>query len=331
MNITLVTPYAGRSRSGNRNTAYRWAGMLRQLGHKVQVQVEWDGRPADLMLALHARRSHEAVRRFAGAFPEAPLILALTGTDLYRDIHQDASARLSLALATRLVVLQDRGLRELSPDYQTKTRVIYQSALPVKSAPKPVRYFRVCIVGHLREEKDPFRTVLALPHLPGQSKTRIIQIGGALSPEMAGQAHALMQREARYRWLGEMPRWQAMRKLAGSHVMVISSRMEGGANVICEAVMAGVPVLASDIPGNIGMLGEDYAGYYPCADERALADLLWRAESEAGFLDQLGRQCALRRELFMPRHETDGLEKLLAEFTSSPDAPGPRSRARTSA
>lgn len=315
MKIVLITPYAGRSRSGNRNTAYRWAAFLRQLGHGVIIQIDWDGTSADLMLALHARRSHDSIRRFAEIHPDRPLILALTGTDLYRDIRQDAAAQLSMTLATRMIVLQDRGLQELAPEFRTKTRVIYQSATPAKAVPKKLRTrFQACIIGHLREEKDPFRCAYALPHIPIQSRIRVIQIGSALSPKMADEAHALMQQDKRYCWRGGVPHWQALRQLGSSHLMVVSSRMEGGANVICEAIMGDVPVIASDIPGNIGMLGEEYSGYYPCGDELALASLLWRAETEVDFYRQLSEQCAARRELFMPERECISLERLLLEL-----------------
>jgi putative glycosyltransferase (TIGR04348 family) len=314
MKIILITPYAGRSRSGNRNTAYRWAAFLRQLGHGVKIQIDWDGTSADLMLALHARRSHDSIRRFAEVNPDRPLILALTGTDLYRDIRQDAAAQLSMTLATRMIVLQDRGLQELAPELRAKTRVIYQSATPAKAAFKLRTRFQACIIGHLREEKDPFRCAYALPHIPSKSRIRVIQIGSALSPGMADEAHALMRKDKRYCWRGGVPHWQALRQLGSSHLMVISSRMEGGANVICEAIAANVPVIASDIPGNIGMLGEDYAGYYPCGDELALASLLWHAESDVDFYRRLSEQCAERRELFMPENECAGLERLLMEF-----------------
>lgn len=313
MKITLITPSAGRSRTGNRHTAYRWATFLRQLGHRVKVQTEWDGVPADLMLALHARRSHDSIRRFAETFPHRPLVLALTGTDLYRDIRHDAAAQLSMQLATRMIVLQDQGLHELTPALQAKTRVIYQSATPVKAQPRLKMRFQVCVIGHLREEKDPFRCALALRHLPASSKIHVIQLGRALSAEMAGEAQRLMQADSRFRWLGELPHWQTLKRLARSHLMVISSRMEGGANVICEALAAEVPVIASDISGNIGMLGTDYAGYYRYGDERALAQLLWRAESDADFYARLQTQCAARRPLFTPEQERTGLERLLAE------------------
>lgn len=314
MKIILVTPSASVSRTGNRNTANRWASFLRQLGHRVVIQSAWDGSPADLMLALHARRSHEAIRRFAATYPQRPLVLALTGTDLYRDIREDAAARQSLQLATRMIVLQERGLLELDPALREKTRVIYQSAPPERTLPKLKSRFQACVIGHLREEKDPFRCVHALRHMPPESRIRVIHLGGALNPALAEEAHALMKEERRYSWLGNLPCWQAKRKLGRSHVMVISSRMEGGANVICEALAADVPVIASDIPGNIGMLGANYAGYYPFGNEQALAEVLWRTESDANFYAQLQAQCAARRPLFTPERERTGLENLLAEL-----------------
>src|SRR5574340_812270 len=99
------------------------------------------------------------------------------------------------------------------------------------------------------------------PH--AASRIRVSHVGRALEEDMVRRANELMQRFPRYRWLGEIPHWQVRRKLAHSHLMVISSRMEGGANVVCEALAAGVPVLASRVAGNVGMLGEDYAGHYP--------------------------------------------------------------------
>ena len=316
MNITLITPAGPHSRYGNRNTAVRWAGLLRELGHRVALHVTWDGAPAQLMIALHARRSHDSVARFRAAFPERPLVLALTGTDLYRDIHVDADARRSLSLADRLVVLQEMGLRELSPAMRRKTSVIYQSARrPPPSAPLK-SCFEVVISGHLREEKDPFRATAALRLLPDRSRIRITHVGGAMSEAMARAARAWMQREPRYRWLGERPHWEALRFLARSRAMVISSRMEGGANVVCEALAAGVPVIASRISGNIGMLGRGYTGYFAAGNEQALARMLLRAESDPSFLRELQRQVGGRRHLVQPRHEKRSLARLLVDVTS---------------
>lgn len=323
--IVIVTPAGARTRHGNRHTAARWAALLRGLGHRVSIELSWDGAPADVMIALHARRSHDSVMRFKTICPERPLVLALTGTDLYRDIHSDAGARESMRVADRIVVLQDMGREELARALRRKTRVIYQSARPVRVRVEQrlKSCFEVVVSGHLREEKDPFRTVAALRHLPATSRIRVAHLGGAMSADMSREARQWMSREPRYRWLGEREHGEAQRRLARSRLMVISSRMEGGANVVSEALAAGVPVIASEISGNIGMLGRDYEGYFPVEDDKALARLLWRAESDTAFYRRLKRQCAGRRPLVDPKREASSLARLLAELEGS-NAKSPR-------
>lgn len=316
LDILIVTPAAPGTRHGNRHTAVRWARHLAALGHRVSITVEWDGRPHDLMIALHARRSHASLARWTRELPGRPLILALTGTDLYRDIRIDASARESMALADRMIVLQEEGLAELAPALRRKTRVVTQSVQTPARARPPQRSFLVTVLGHLREEKDPFRAAEALRHLPAESRIRVVHLGGAMSPAFETEARERMRREPRYRWLGELPHARAMRWLARSHAMVISSRMEGGAHVVSEAIALGVPVIASDIPGNVGLLGRDYPACYPVEDDRALARLLARAEAEPAFLAQLERGVKSRRALVRPATERRGLQALVAELTA---------------
>jgi putative glycosyltransferase (TIGR04348 family) len=312
--IALITPAAQRARNGNSHTSSRWAAMLRALGHRVSVATVWNGEPVDAMLALHARRSHDSIKRFADTHPDRPLIVALTGTDLYRDIRVDADAKQSMQLATRMIVLQEMGLKELTPTLAKKTRVIYQSAEPFVSRAPLKTCFEVTVIGHLREEKDPLRTALALKHLPPNSWIRVTQLGRSLDNEIARAAQAIMAEEPRYHWLGEVPHWKARRYLARGKVMVISSRMEGGANVVSEALMAGVPVIASKMSGNIGMLGKDYVGYYPVGNERALAKLLHRAEMDREFYSELKRQCRARKKLITAAGEKRALASLLNEL-----------------
>ncbi|HYC48405.1 MAG TPA: selenoneine biosynthesis selenosugar synthase SenB [Burkholderiales bacterium] len=314
MRISLITPVPSRSRSGNRNTAARWNTFLRELGHKVVLEQRWSGVPVDLMIALHARRSHDSIRRFAEAFPERPLVVVLTGTDLYRDIGNDADAQASLAIATRLIVLHELGARALPAPFRAKTRVIVQSARAVRRPPPLATSFEIIVSGHLRPEKDPFRAATALSLLPAQSRVRVTHIGGALSDDMADEARMRMAREPRYRWLGELPHGAALRMLARSRLLVVSSIMEGGANVVCEALANRVPVLASRIDGNVGMLGPRYPGYFTVADERALARLMLRAERDGAYYQTLVRACAARRGLVEARRERAGLRKVIAEL-----------------
>jgi putative glycosyltransferase (TIGR04348 family) len=313
LRIVIVTPAAPGSRHGNRNTALRWARHLRALGHRVRIALDWDGQEADILIALHARRSHAAIQAWKTAHPHRPLALVLTGTDLYRDIRRDAAARASLRLADRMVVLQAKGLDELGAAERAKTRVIFQSVRPVQRRAPPRSYFLVTVIGHLREEKDPFRAALALAHLP-QAAIRVVQLGQAMTPAMAREARALMRAEPRYRWLGELDHAGAMRWLARSHAMVISSRMEGGAHVVSEAIAIGVPVIASAIPGNIGLLGDAYAGYYPFGDEAALALQLARARSEPRWLAALAAAVKARRKETDPASERAAIARLIADL-----------------
>jgi putative glycosyltransferase (TIGR04348 family) len=318
MRTFMACPAPPRSRKGNRVTAVRWARILRSLGHRLTIAQEYDGRPCDVLIALHARRSFEAIRHYRRLVPHGPLVVALTGTDLYRDIRTSRRAQRALEMADRLVLLQPRGIDELPAQLRSKARVIYQSAEPVGDpAQRNPQIFEVCVLGHLRHEKDPLRAALALRRLPATSRIRIAHAGEALSAFWAERARAAEARDPRYRWLGEVSRAQAQRLLARSRLLVLSSRMEGGANVISEAVVNGVPVLASGISGSIGMLGPGYPGFFPLGDTRALARLLRRAETDARFYARLQEWCARLAPLFAPARERAAWKSLLAELVSA--------------
>jgi putative glycosyltransferase (TIGR04348 family) len=297
-------------RNGNRHTALRWAGFLRRAGHRVEVSVQWnpDAR-VDAMIALHARRSYPSIKTFSS---DKRLVVALTGTDVYRDIRESQEARESLELAQRLIVLQPRAAAELPARLRKKVQVVVQSSATALQHRPVSSKFRLCVIGHLREEKDPLRTLAALSHLqdPG---IEVIHLGAALDPHMAAAAKAGMEREPRYRWLGGVAHARALRWLASSHAMVISSRMEGGANVVCEALRIGVPVLASRIPGNLGLLGARYAGYFPVEDGKALARLIERAAGDPDFYARLKQQVKPLRKTVAPREEARALLAALDE------------------
>ena len=254
------------------------------------------------MIALHARRSADSIRAWANACPDKPLIVVLTGTDLYRDIERDADAQQSLALATHLVVLQDDGLQVLPAAYRGKARVIYQSAPKLKPASKSTRRFRALMVGHLRAEKDPV-TFMQAAALAVDKDVYFEQIGEALEPALAAAADTTGKHNPHYRWLGSLSRAATRQRIKRAHVLVNCSVMEGGAQVILEAVQSGTPVLASRISGNIGMLGADYEGYFPVGDARALANLVQQCAADPAFLARLQAQCSQRAGLFEPTEE----------------------------
>jgi putative glycosyltransferase (TIGR04348 family) len=315
MKLLIVTPAPPKSKRGNRITAVRWAGLLRELNHHVKIAESYDGKRCDAFIALHARRSAKSIAHFHRKHPGKPLILALTGTDLYRDIFKSQTARHSLELASHLVVLQSDAVRFLPKRHQSQCRVILQSVKPLGRKPLPLKTsFEVCVVGHLRPVKDPFRTAMAAKLLPEFSRIRIVHLGAALSQSMHRRATAEMKTNPRYRWLGELTHGKTLQRLARSRLLVLSSKLEGGANVISEAVAADVPVISSNISGSIGLLGEDYPGYFPVGNTRKLAELLQRAEENQAFYRRLQTDCRQLKELLTPTRERESWRKLLAEL-----------------
>jgi len=141
MRICLVTPAPPRSRKGNRVTALRWARLLRSLGHRVVVAEQYHQQRCDLLIALHAGRSAASIVHYRETHPSAPLILALTGTDVYDAIHIRPEAQRSLELADRLVVLQPLASAELPIHLRPRARVIYQSVPRPRFHVSPRRMF----------------------------------------------------------------------------------------------------------------------------------------------------------------------------------------------
>src|SRR5262249_27420766 len=176
------------------------------------------------------------------------------------------------------------------------------------------RTFDVCVVGHLRPVKDPFRAAMASRKLPESSRIRVVHVGGAMAEKAAAWAKAEMKANPRYRWLGEQPAWRVRQTLERSRLFVLSSKSEGGANALGEAIVAGLPVLASRIPGSIGILGERYPGYFDVGDTEELALLMSRAETDSKFLARLASHCRRLAPLFDPARERFAWIKLLDEI-----------------
>ncbi|MEM7405122.1 MAG: selenoneine biosynthesis selenosugar synthase SenB [Pseudomonadota bacterium] len=317
MRIALVTPAAASSRSGNRVTANRWAQLLRSLGHDVTVSVALPRRPHDLLLAIHAWRSAAAVRAFRAARPGAPIVVLLAGTDIYKFQHSHPEPTLAtMAAADALVGLHDNVYRDIPSEFAGRLTVIKQScALPSVRQPRFKRWFQVTVLAHLRDEKDPLRAAYAARLVPSASRLRITHMGGAHSPEWQARANREAAANPRFTLRGEVPRARALRQLQRSHALVISSVCEGGANVVTEASALGTAVIASDISGNRGLLGNAHPAYFPVGDEHALAQLLWRCEHEPDFLQAVQASGHELAPALSPDAERDAWRALLASLT----------------
>jgi putative glycosyltransferase (TIGR04348 family) len=310
LRIAIVSPALADANNGNWQTARRWQRLLEP--HRARIVRQWPDAQADgdaVMLALHARRSANSIQAWHARHGQRGLGVVLTGTDLYRDIAHDPQAQRSLDLAHSLVVLQGLGVQSLPSEHQAKARVIFQSTGTRQTLPKTSRHLRVVMVGHLREEKDPLTLMAAARLLPTDADVLIDHIGAPLDPALGHAAEATQAQCPHYRWLGAMPHARTLQRIQRAHMLVHCSRMEGGAHVLMEAMCSGTPVLASRIDGNVGLMGEDYAGYFEPGDAHALAQALLALRTNARALAQLQAQCAVRAPLFAPPAERAALHR----------------------
>ena len=321
--ICLITPAPPGSRNGNRATAERWARLLQHAGYPVSVRTDDPDLQADVLIALHAWRSADQIRRWK-ASSSGPVILALTGTDVYHFQQIDPDiVHASMDAADALIGLHGLIHRDVPERYHPRLHVVYQSAA-LRRPHRPISSpWRVAVVGHLRDEKDPLRAALAVRNLPVNSRIEVVQLGKAHTEDWAAAARAEMARNPRYRWLGECDAHLTQWWMSTAQVMVISSVMEGGANVVSEACVMGLPVIASRIPGNTGLLGEDYPALFPPGDTDALRQLLTRAESSPDFLEQLKLRCLDLARRFTPAEEEAALCRVINRVLNPGDEPAP--------
>jgi putative glycosyltransferase (TIGR04348 family) len=315
--VVIVSPALRDANNGNWQTARRWRQHLAPL-FPTRIVKHWPDAEAGkdkVMIALHARRSADAIAAWGRLHPGRGLAVVLTGTDLYRDIRTDPAARRSLDLAQALVVLQECAPQALLAEVRDKTRVIFQSTATRQTLAKSLDRLRAVMVGHLREEKSPETLFAAARLLARQPGIHIDHIGEALDPALGAAARATMAAAPNYRWLGGLPHEAVRRRIQRAHLLIHASSLEGGAHVVMEAVASGTPVLASHIPGNIGMLGADYAGYFPWGDAATLAALILRCQNDGHLLlETLAAQCRARAPLFEPAAERSALRRLVEEL-----------------
>lgn len=310
--IGIATPASASANNGNWQTAERWARHLSAVAD-VSIFEQWNGQPLHLLIALHARKSAVSIEAFRRAHPQGRIVLVMTGTDLYRDLPSEPAALRSLALADDIVVLQDLAMRALAPAAAHKARVIVQSCdiqpIDRRAAGRggPTRFIAL---GHIRDVKDPMTLARAAIRLR-DTPIEVEHLGAFLDPDLSAQLHRLAQDCPGYRLAGGLPHEQALSRLLAADALVHPSKMEGGANAIIEAVCAGVPVLASAIDGNVGLLGPDYDGYFPVGDDEQLAAMMRRFASDRNLGARLRGQVDTLRERFSPEREAAAVRALV--------------------
>lgn len=307
MKIAIFSKATRSTRSGNWVTASRWKALLQSAGHDVSIlhhEGEIKSGVADLLIGLHARRSGKAVQIFKQKNPNGQTIVALTGTDIYRDLslsnrRRKAAAVETLNVCDRIVLLQPLMAKRLKTSWRAKSSVVVMDAAKVKAVPNRKRIrsrkrkqkhdavLHACVVGHLRFEKDPMRAAMAVRKLPCDVSVNVTHVGKALSDSFQLRADRELQQNENWNWLGSVTHAKVQQLMRTSDILINSSRAEGAPNVLFEAISWRLPVIASKIDGHVGVLGKDYRGYFEVGDTRALRELLIRSATDQSYYQGL--------------------------------------------
>ena len=313
MKINVCTGYPLDSPRGNTTTAYRIVERLQQAGHTATALYTDTPPNADAQISLHVLKTAAASAHFAKN-NGGPLFICLTGTDMNGGFEQ--SPKLSeqiINLADKLVAAHPACLPQLPDRWRSKTVVIYPSVtLPeLGSGPVPSAPLFTCI-GHLRPVKASHLTHAAIQRIPNADLVAA-SLGNAYDVTDGQQALLNARQDARYQWHAGFDRKTALEWMKASLATINSSLSEGGANTVIEAIQLSIPVLATNIPGNRGFLGDDYKGYFETGRADQLAELMRRCLEQPDFVERLKTQLAQRRPLFSMERESEELSKLVDE------------------
>lgn len=313
MKVCVASPYPLSDLKGNSVTTARIVTVLNEAGIEARGSHGYDGEPTDILITLHAIKGAPALFDFKKRKPKGKVVILLTGTDIYQGLPKGSKmGEDALREADRIVVRQEAAILRLPEQVRAKTVVIRSSLDPiaVKASPSQSRFI-ISVVGHLRPVKRPFLTIETLAQHPEWSDIEVWQIGQALDEEMRKTAEFWAEEDGRYRWFGGVPRMESLALCCKSSVTINSSILEGGANAVLEAMTMGVPVLASRIEGNVGLLGNDYPGYF---EEGRMAKALQAIMDQRVDLDEWNRLLADRLRLFSRERESKSWLELLTEL-----------------
>jgi len=323
--ILLITPIPPSRHSGNQATANRWESILQEIGHEVEIANSFEEQSPDLVIAIHLRKSSKSITAFKNKYPNRPLITLAAGTDLYKDLKQPEFTeiiKVSIRESDKILVLQPLAKKLIENDQQNKVSVIYQStdinkfraSVHEGVSQRQFEEFQIVVIGHPRKIKDSLRAALAAKLLPKDSNIKVKLIGKTIEPEMRSTIEKEMNENLRFSWLGELDRAGTWREMGRSNLMVLSSLEEGGANVISEAVSIGLPILATKIDGNAGLLRENYSGFFEAKNTEELSALMLKCEKEPQFLKLLTEQVRTKASLFTKEQEKETLKKIITPF-----------------
>jgi glycosyltransferase involved in cell wall biosynthesis len=331
MRVAMLTPAPLDAPRGNAVTVARIAGALRARGIEVCVLEAASGRSRKLLVetrrfapavvhAFHAYRTGPSGRALAEAC-RASLVVTLTGTDVSDYLADPSTApvvRGVLASAAAVTAFHESvvaTVRAAVPEITGRLAVVPQSVW-FRQSPNPSDTSgpslsgRPCILfpAGIRPVKRPRLPLGPLDSVVrGRPETRLWYVGPALDAEEARRLGEALASRPWARYVGAVPHHRMPALLGFADIVLNCSAAEGGmANAVMEALAAGRPVLAADIPGNRSIIEDGITGLL-FGSEAELADKAERLAADAELRQRLGeagqRLVAAR---FTPEAESDG-------------------------
>ena len=268
-----------------------------------------------------------------GRWLKLPVTITLRGTEARHSKDKVLRPRLIEALkrADRIISVSD-SLRNLALDLGAdplKARVVTNGVDAEKYFPADRKEMRLkfkipenakvlITVGGLVERKGFHRVIAILPALRAHyPDLHYLIVGGASAEGDWGgrlkQLVADLDLEDYVHFLGSMPPEALREPLSAADVFVLSTRNEGWANVLLEAMACGLPVVTTDVGGNAEVVPEKYLGtIVPFDNQDALQEALYRALADEWQRDEIiayardngwDKRVALLIENFMQLHQ----------------------------
>ncbi|MDQ0428714.1 glycosyltransferase involved in cell wall biosynthesis [Planomicrobium stackebrandtii] len=275
MKIVLASPNYPQLR-GNTITVQRIADNLERLGVETKIVSTTDDSiirsfpTADIVHGFHAYNFYKFLQKLDKK--PAHYIVTITGTDLNQDLfnpkkRMDVLASLHGAKAVHVFDKKAKALLiEEIPKLGDKIFVMPQGNQP--SLPG---------VPHFTKEPDSFlfflpagiRKVKNIPEAIGMlqelrlhhPQIRLWLVGPVLEEEEGNQVMDLIDRHKDWiHYLGQVPHEDMGSIYRQTDAVLNTSLSEGQPATILEAMGYALPVLASDIPGNSGIISDGETG-----------------------------------------------------------------------
>lgn len=315
MNFLILFPDNKKAVTGNFCSALQYERILESLGNNVELINKYDNQEAEVLIAINADKNNSDIRKFHTDNPKSKIILILSGTDIYPFPSNRAID--SMEISNVLVLLQSQAFNQVPEKYRKKSSVIHQSIERLKldsQALKSDSEFKVVLISNIRPVKDPLIAPRACQMIPASSKLKITHVGYCLDSKFEDLLFKESKNNDRYEWIGGRSVLETRTILSQSDLLLITSQHEGAGRVVGEAVQLEVPIISTNNDGVMGVLGEEYEGYYPVGDVEALTALLIKAEKDKSFLEHLNLQCKNKKTLFSVEEETKSWSDIINDL-----------------